>query len=303
MTQKLRFILSNLIGVSIAILVNIFFGLTHVYLIPLTTFVVMQTSTGNVIYQGLIRLMSVLFVISLIYIFLHSQISLFYYLHDAALGAVIGILSNLFILPRHPDIEFRERTIPVLEANQKYFAAIIQELLNQDPETIDTQGNNLSHSHKGRSGTKNAQIWLEKKIINLPSWVYASGFDSGLRRGHQFFLNRTERISDILFSMHHLACYKFDEDLMDRLHSIFTECAGHVEKFFTLILTIMRLSKTYAINDFLEELEKLDKKFREIVPYDLETIDIRRDYVYLGEFIFLFNELRSVLIKLIQALR
>ncbi len=50
-TNKVRYVLSIIIALIIAVVVNFYYAETEFYLIPVITFYVMQTSIGNSFYQ------------------------------------------------------------------------------------------------------------------------------------------------------------------------------------------------------------------------------------------------------------
>lgn len=286
-SNQVRYYLSMVIALLCASIASYFVALSSFFIIPLVTLFVMQTSVGNVLYQGVMRLFFIL-ILMLGMLWLSSNQPLFYaFAQDIVFGAVIGIIANILIFPRRVDVEFRAAVIPVVQAYQHYFLALMDELLD----------GNVEKEH----GTKLA---VEKSMLNLPGWVYQRGFDSGLQKGYQFFVTKVESVGDILFSMHHLVRYSYDEHLVAELRSSMAPCIEHIKQFFSFISARMSLhSPVEKLDDFTKELDDLEKNFQQIVPFDLDLIDIRQDYVYFAELIYQLNELRTLLLKLIQALR
>src|SRR5579872_1940359 len=196
--KKIRYLLRLLIALILSFAANYYLAETKVFLIPLVAIFTMQTSIGNSIYQGMQKLLIVLAIIMITSLFV-SSLPLFYEMtHDLLIGATIGIMINLFFLPRKPDKEFREKIIPVIKIFNDYFSMIIDQLLQQDSSKF----NNAA---------------LENALLELPDWVYERGFNTALQIGYRFFLIKVEQLSNVLMSMHHLARYQYEKELIAKI--------------------------------------------------------------------------------------
>jgi hypothetical protein len=245
----------------------------------------MQTSIGNSFYQGMLRFILILIVISIPAVVLRSMHFLYIEMHDALIGSMIGIACNILILPRQADKEYRELVGPIVQSYNLYFQMIVAQLCQTSPKG---EGNAL----------------LEAQLIKLPDWVYARGFDSGLQPSYRYFLIKLEQISDMLFAMHQIARIEYEEELIERLRFPLQRCAIKVTQFFDSIVDVFALKKiTDEIDDFGEDIIALEKQFDEAVPLSLEVLDIKRDYVALAEFIYYLKDLRDDLLRLAEALR
>ncbi|HSW68776.1 MAG TPA: hypothetical protein VLI69_01290 [Gammaproteobacteria bacterium] len=279
-----RFSISLLIALILSLVANFYLAVTEFYLIPLTALYVMQTSIGNEFYQGIRNFIFVLVIVVISALALHSLQFFYQIAHDTLVGAVIGIAVNL-VVSRQPDTEFRNKLLPVIKIFNHYFSMIIDQLLQQD----SNQFNNTS---------------LENALLTLPDWVYERGFNSALQNGYQFFLIKIEQISDILFSMHYLARYQYDKELIAKIRPTLLQYVENVNQFFSAIETVLQLIKLEANPSDLEnEISELQKQFFAVMPSSLELWDMQRDYVYLAAFIYNLKDLQKLLLKLGESLR
>lgn len=283
--NKYRYMISLIIALIVSIIINYYWAESACLLIPLTAMYTMQTSIGNPLYQGMKKLLLVIVIIAAASLLVYSLQVFYEMTHDVLIGAAIGIAANLFLLPRKADTEFREKIRPVIKEFNDYFSLIIDQLLQQ------TNG-------KFNNAT------MENALLKLPDWVYERGFNSALQIGYQFFLMKVEQISDVLFSMHHLARYQYDKELIAKIRPTLLQYVEHVNQFFTAVVTVLELKKlSEEPSDLEHELITLQKQFFAVVPSSLELLDMRRDYVYLAAFIYDLKDLRTLLLKLGEALR
>ncbi len=283
--KMFRLLFSFGLALIAGLIATYFFAKTDCFLIPLTALYVMQTSVGSSFYQGMMRFLMVMAIITIAAVAVMSMQFFYEMANDVLIGAVIGIGANLILLPRRPDMEFREKILPVIKVFNDYFSLVIDQLLQQD----NAEFNNMK---------------LEQALSKLPEWVYEPGFDSGLRSGYRFFLSKIEQISDLLFSMHHLVRYSYDKELIAKLRPALLPYVENVNQFFLAVISVLEFKKiTEKPSDLEDEMHALQKQLFQLVPSSLELLDMRRDYVYLAEFIYDLKELRKLLLKLGEALR
>ncbi len=221
------------------------------------------------------------------------QISVLYArLYDVTLGACIGIAINLLIYPSRVDVEFRSKVIPILNAYETYLTAIIELFL-----------------HKGNSEKRaeEQKILLENKFQTrtnaFPSWVYESGLSVSIQSGHRHFLVMTERVAEILFSLHHIARHSFDKTRLENLEDPLLGFAQATQKLFQALITILNLQKlSQPVSDLEDELIQLEKAFQIVAPPSLELLDLSEDYILLAAFLTDLKDLRGSLVRLSQAL-
>ncbi len=262
-----------------------YFSLSHEYLIPITTVLVMITTVGNALHQGLQRFLSILIVVTLASWIFKSSHLIYARVLDVSMGAAIGILTNLFLLPERADVAFRETLIPVLTAYQQYFAAIVHLLLDK----------------KDAEDNKNI---VENGLLKLPLWVYKPGFNIFLQRGQRFFLLKIEQVGDILFSMHYLARQKYSETLLSEIREPLQQCTKRVNEFFSALITILELKKLpEGVTDFAEDISGLEKALRAVDPLPLDLLSLSKDNSYFAAFIYDLKDLHREMVSLAQALR
>lgn len=282
-----RRLVSIVFALIISSAVEYYFSMSHDFLVPITAVFVMLTSVGNLVYQGLVRFALIAVFVVILSLMLPPHHLLFLRVYDACLGAFIGIACNLFIFPRQADSEFRGAVLPILKAYNEYFIAIIDSLFEKDIQTLEIN-----------------KINLEKQLVNLPVWVYARGFDLGLKRGHEYFLMKVHHIAEILFAMHHAARCQFDEEVRNTMRKSVYVVAEKIQEFFTALITVFQLQKlTEGVDDFEQQLHELDEKFQTLVPDVSEVIDMSQEDISFYQVIYALNDLRKALMKLGQALR
>lgn len=288
--RLLRRLASIFIALMVSLIVSYYLSMSHEYLIPVSALFVMLTSIGNPVYQGVKRFLFLMLIIIALSYLLPPHQMVYQRIYDVSIGAVIGILVNLLVLPRRADSEFRVAMVPVLKSYQIYFNSIIGVIFNRSIEA--------------EQKIKNSQGQLEYQIQQLPSWVNETGFDHRLKKGYQYFLLKTQYIAKILFAMHHAARATFDKETLTTTHDDFYTCVAKINEFFTALITVFELKKlNEGVDDFEQQLRKLDNQFQTMLPINLELLDMENDLVCFYELIYGLNDLRSSLIKLGQALR
>jgi len=274
-------------ALAIALIINYYAAATKQGWLPLTALLVMLTSTGSALYQGLWRF----FLISCVVVLgslIFSPIPLLYMrMYDVVFGALIGILANILILPDRVDAECRSAFIPILKSYSRYFSSLVFLLLD---------GNGIDADRE--------KINVEKNLQKLPAWIYEAGFDLTLQKGYRYFFMKVGQIGEILFAIHHLARYPYTEDLLNTIREPLLQCILRVEQFIAAIITVLELKKlSDGIVDFGPELAEIEDRFKALVPVALEAASVETDYVYLTEFMYDMRDLRSALLRLAEALR
>ncbi|MCD6039880.1 MAG: hypothetical protein K0S27_1280 [Gammaproteobacteria bacterium] len=282
-----RHIFRMLFAVSIALLLNYYVVESMQGWLPFSTMMVMLTSTGSALYQGLQRffiISGVVIVGSLIFPPFHLLYTRMYYV---AIGAVVGILANIIILPDRVDYECRNAFVPILKSYAYYFPAIVDLLLKSN--LIDAE---------------REKIHTEKNLRKLPQWVYEVGFDSTLQMGYRYFFMKVGQMGEILFAMHHLARHSFSDQLLNVIREPLLQCIPRLEQFIFSLITVLELKKLReGIVDFEAELATMEEKFRVMGSPLWEGLEGEKDAVYLAEFIYDLRDLRSAMLRLTEALR
>lgn len=285
--NKVRHLLRMIIALMVAFMVSYYFSLTASPWLIVATFFVMLTPTGSALYQGLLRFFVLAGVVIIVSLFSISECTLVTRMDTIIIGALIGITTNVAILPDRVDVEFRRALIPVLRAFAHYFSGIMELLV-------------LGRHEKADEG----KMQVEKCLQALPGWVYEAGFDISMQKGHRYFFMKMSHVGEILFALHYLARQTFSEIFLEKTGDMFSECVVKVDKFFLALITVLELQKiSEGLDDFEEEILLIEKDFKQRVPLTLELLDVQKEFVYFAELIYGLKDLRHALIKLAKALR
>lgn len=285
--NRVRHLVRILCALIIALLFNHFAAQTKQAWLPMTTVLVMLTTTGSAVYQGLWRFFIISCVVVVGSLIFSSVPLLFMRMYDVVFGAIIGIVANSIILPDRVDAEYRMVYVPILKAYARYFSALVFLLLDKNLLTADKE-----------------KIQVENCLQTLPGWIYEPGFDSALQKGYRYFFMKVGQVGEILFSMHHLARFSYDEELLNVVREPLLQCVLRVEQFMDAMVKVLELKKlSEGIVDFGGELEEMESRFKKVVPVAMEATRVATDYVYLTEFIYDMRDLREALLRLTEALR
>lgn len=282
-----RHICRIIIALSVAFIVNQYYSFSSQWWLPLATFFVMLTYTGSAIYQGILWYVCFLIVIWIVsYLFGATEL-IQVRSYDVTLGALIGIMTNVLIFPDRVDVSFRQSVSFIMKYYISYLRAIVHLLLTQQQQAAETE-----------------KILLEKALQRLPTWVYETGFDFTLQKGYRYFVMKISEVSEILFSIHHLARYPFPNELLEVIKIPLLESLKKIEQFFESLIQVLNLKNVIGETfDFYQDIEMMESHFKKKVPLNLDIIDVSKEYVYLIEFIYNMRELHAILIKMAEALR
>lgn len=284
MHQK-RQILRIACGICLAFIIQSFSKTPEFYWMIFATILVMITKRGNAFYQGLIHFFIFIIVVSIgTVIFQHGM---FYTRAEAiVIGAIIGIATNLIILPDHFDAEFREIVMSLLDIYDEYFQHIVLCMLDGNKHLIEK-----------------TQVRLEKGLLTLPTYIYDPGFDITMRKGHQYFSSRMVQLSEILFSLRHVACHLYDQNIINSARQPLTECAVKVHSFFIALNTVLDLKQLPGkVDDFYSEIAKIEDEFNHIIPLKLESIDLEKQFVFFAMLLRDLKEFHDNLLLLAKTL-
>lgn len=283
--NRFRYACSIFTAVCISLVVGFYQSKYSMLLIPLVAVFVMQASIGNALYHGVQKSFLLICLLIVFALMLHSRKNVFYAgIQDILFGTAIGIAANILILPRRADIAFREKIEPVMDIFREYFSNCVNSILYKAE---------LMNNRK-----------MEVVLQKLPGWVHETGFDAGLRQGYQFFLVKLEQLADILFAIHGLARHDYEEELLKTIREPLENCRVLADTFFASIIQVLQLKKLHeGVEDFVKEIDVLEKQFFSIAPNNLELLDFKADFVNFAEFIYCLRDLRSFMVRLGEALR
>lgn len=276
-----------LCALCLAIVIQYFFKTQEFYWMAATTIIVMLTRRGNALYQGLIHFFILITVVGIATAIFQNHLVLYDRAEAIVVGAIIGIAVNLIILPDHFDAEFREIVMSLLDTYDEYFQHIVLCMLDQN-----------------RQLAEKTQIKVEKGLLTLPSFILDPSFDIAMRKGHQYFTSRMVQLSEILFSLHHVACYPYDQNLIDSIRQPLEECSIKIHAFVIALKTVLDLKQLPGkVDDFYGEISKIAEEFKHAIPLELEALDLEKQFIFFGIFLRNLKEFHDNLLLLAKTLR
>ncbi|TAK77925.1 MAG: hypothetical protein EPO11_01970 [Gammaproteobacteria bacterium] len=257
-----RHALSVGFAVLLAVFVNHYFAKSGGGWVILTTFLVSQTTRGTPLRQSII--FSFLIILAIL-LFSFDFNLLRYQMMEVSIGAIISIICNQFIFPIHFDVEFRQSLIPILK------------VLKEHPQTIPP--------------------------LDYPEWVYEVGFNPGLRSGFRFFLVHIDWIIELFCSMNYLLARGEQSGLFQELSELIAITQQKNQELFDILIEFFQNNNFTEIHsDFTSDIVALETATRQIIPQQLELLDISADYVTLTAFVRDMKDLRTLLLQLVMAI-
>lgn len=323
------------VTLTAAALLNTFFSFSHAYWLLLSTFIVTQIDIGTPLRQSANFMISMILAViiagfmqalplyalsaalAMVFIaggYLHfryfastwnaatvflitfylaiftaadSHVIVYRFL-DILLGGGIGIIGLLFLYPTKLGTAFRLGLIPLLNAMTELADAIHQAFLQQDFSQLTS-----------------ARLQVERALARkpYPEWAYAPGFNPGLRGGFRFFLLNIEQVADALVAMSYEAELRVAPNLLSPLVPDLTVSMACNRTLLQALYAYFKEDKLEDKQaDFTNDLPRLDEATREVVPNNLELLDIDPDYVTITAFVRHIKDIRERLLQLMMAL-
>ncbi len=275
--------------VCFALILGHLFLFTHEGWMAITALLIAQTKRGAPTRQGLI------------YFFFIACIAFVLHPHDydmmrgriveIALGALLAISLNAWILPVRLYEEFRIGVLPILQALLMDMRALTRAL--EKPHQLAQFTAEQHH----------IEIVLAETQGLYPEWVYAVGFNPGLRSGFRFFLIQLERMTEILFSLHYV---------MQQCASVGAEVTFSAEVIPVLdnnILLCHHLIRHFqgeglpeqGETDFVSDITLLEHTLQQHVPVPMELLEMSPAYLPFVALVRDLKDMRELWLKLSMA--
>ena len=288
MTYDMRQISSIILALFASVIVNHYFAWTQEGWLIISAIMMSLITRGNTLNRDFIYFVF----LSLIAILVppHQLMQIRYRIVDVSLGASIALVLNQWIFPVDLYREFRLGLLPILHALNAYL------------ETIPLV---LAHPHQAAL-LKEKKIDIQKTLIekkgHYPEWVYAIGFNPGLRAGYRYFLIQIEKACEICFALHFLI-----SDCSRKNMTIpFLDEMNHVlVKNSMLCLTLINhfnenpYPKFSTDSDFKQDILMLEEALQHAVPYSVEWLDLAPSTLPLVAIVRDLKDLREILLQLI----
>lgn len=211
---------------------------------------------------------------------------------DVLIGGSLSIVCTRYLFRVRYEYEFRLAMVPIFDAMVNYVRILKNDLMlqSEDKDALDQAKSNMEKTLADQQG-------------RYPEWVYETGFNPGLRAGFRFFLITIERTTEILFSLDYLARRLIS---LDALNVLSNDIASAMEKNIELIEVLQAYFSSNVFLDvtsnFTSDITKLENALHEVVPQQLELLDITPTYVRLTALVRDIRDLRELLLQLIAAL-
>jgi hypothetical protein len=211
---------------------------------------------------------------------------------DIMLGAVIGLMSMWLILPANWNQAFKLDMIPVMNTLQQYAATLENYLFAPQNDTLEMQFKRYQ-----------LEECLQPKG-SYPEWVYEVGFNYGLRSGFRYFLIHFEQAMEVFYSIEFLADQALDLTLLNHLHAPITKVMRVNQELMTVIMAYFSNKKHVQTQaDYTSDIDELEKNLHQLIPNQLEFLDISPHYLALTALVRDFRDLRHLLLQLVFALQ
>ncbi len=241
---------------------------------------------GSVIRQNFFLLCILLFSILLLqFLFMQS-------LHDRALDIVIGVFVGTMcqlLWPINLAAEFSKSMRLVLQELAEYLRVQI----------IFCTENNAEHLLEKK-------IALEKLLLSgwkiYPEWIYQRGFNPGLRAGFRFFLVHVDQIIELLI-VNDEQLRREQPPIAKHLQAKMVQAMEGNHQLLMLLMNYFehkKLSETQT--DFAEDINNLEQELWQILPNNLELLDLSPHFLLLIALVRNIKDIRNGLLKLISAL-
>jgi len=328
------------IAVFIATFINRYYSFTHACWILLTAYIVGQTTRGTPIRQSHFRFLGIVaavfvsslmitmisrqswyygiigfvFVIGAQTLFLTRQLEfpaekavifflfgvlfgalapekfpIYQRLIDVLLGFVIGLSCSLLVVPFRLEQEFCEGVVAVLQTLHEYS----EELRKR----IDLFGENTAAA---KSDTDLSL--LLKRQPGYPDWVFEVGFNPGLRGGFRFFLVNLDRVTELFASIDYQIS-QASPVLLQQISTSMNDAVKKNQELLEIMQTYFAQNKLQqSASDYTSDIVALEKRLNNIVPANMELLDISADNLYLTAIVRDIKDLRNILLQLINSL-
>lgn len=213
-------------------------------------------------------------------------------LMDVVIGAFIGVACAFIVAPVNLERELSEGILPVLSCLSEYTQSL--------SETLLAPQNYKANTSLVREKVERA---LQGNLGVYPVWVYEAGFNRGLRYGFRFFLINVERVTEIYFSMDYLISRGMDGLIMQGLYANINNVMQKNQELLSILTEYFKYKKIeYTQSDFTSDMAELEKNLHQIVPDNLEALDISPQFLLVTAFIRDLKDLRGLLLQLVMAL-
>jgi hypothetical protein len=275
--------------VCLALIIGHLFLFTHEGWMAITALLLAQTTRGAPARQGLIYFFFIACIAFVLpphdYNMMRSRIV------EIALGALLAMGLNAWVLPVRIYEEFRIGVLPILRALLTDMRALARTL---------EKPHQLAHFTA-------EQYYIETVLAETqglyPGWVYEVGFNPGLRSGFRFFLIQLERMTEILFSLHYVMqqCASVGAEV-----TFSAEATPVLENNMLLCHNLIRHFQGEGLpeqgeTDFVGDITLLERTLQQHVPVPMELLEMSPAYLPFVALVRDLKDMRELWLKLSMA--
>ena len=209
--------------------------------------------------------------------------------HDIIMGTFVGTVIGLLIFPDRVEVIFRKNTLSLLKLFSDFFAMLMTKFLCMQ-EFCSAEESNLMQA-----------IFQSPRI--MPSWVYHSGFNPGLKKSYRYFLSVMTQLCETLLSLHSLSNV-INKQALTIFEPEIKQYTKVTQQLFDLIISRLRdeaLIVDFSSQDFVIDINELEKKLQEHLPTGLEFLSASKEAVWLTAWARDLRELRTKLLYIAES--
>lgn len=216
-------------------------------------------------------------------------------LHDeqflsCVIGILIGMLCTLLIAFVSLEKEFRSGLLSLLEALEGYSREM----------RVYMGRSEFNHSEADKLRVEKA---LQATVSGYPEWVFAMGFNPGLRSGFRFFLLNLDNVIASFFSLSLYLQQKLNPEIVLNIKEVFNLTTQRNTELIAILIKYFRDRTPPASDaDFTQDIKDLEAAVKKIIPESLEIIDLSPDYPALSAIVRDLKDIRNMLLQLLSAL-
>lgn len=291
MKYEIRHALSSMFAIVAAGAFGYYVDANNVMWAALGALLVVQTSRGTPVRQGLITLFAVILVLFAGHL-AANEIMTMHRIMMVLMGGVIGMLCGLLVLPVLPYAEFQHGVQPVLNALTAYSSAL---------------GGKILQSGEADLALGKARVDIERVFCSsakeYPEWVFEEGFNRNFRSSFRYVLIQLDRAAEIFFSLDYHVRQPVDAELLAAaappMILVLEKNAELLEVICSFFLG--KRITMHAVN-YTSDIIDLHNVMRNVLPGGVELLDVVPDYLNLAALSRGVIDMREILLQIAAGL-
>lgn len=288
-TYLFRRLCSSLVALVLALIMGYFLNHHDYAWVVFGALVVMPTTRGTPVRQGLISLMAGLLVVIIGFVSVHyflqvewttaSEQMLQSKLLLMVVGACISITCGLTILPVMQYQEFRYAMLQMLDV----FIHVSSTM-----RCVIVEGGRCHHA---------------LQTIPYPEWVFESGFNRNYRGSFRYILIQLNRVMDAFYSLDYYIHQSIDADMRAEVANQLAAVMDKNNDLLEVIRAFFANEISGKIHEnYISDITELRNISQVVLPDNLELLDLSRDYTIIAAMVRDVMDVRELLLQILTAL-